>query len=126
MKTAISLLAVLLLMGSFRLADEFDQITNGFKNSNANALSATFDNTVDISMETRSGSYSRSQATLVMSDFFSLHQVKRFEIIHKTIYPSSSYFVATMITRNGTYRTTVYMKMTGDRLKIQEIRMDAN
>ena len=69
----ILLLSVTILCSSFtRSSDaEMDSVVIALKSGNANLLSRFFDNRVDISLPDKSDNYSRSQAEMVMKDFFS-------------------------------------------------------
>ena len=83
-----------------------------------------FDNTVEINMPQKNNSYSKSQAELVLKDFFSTNPVKAFEIIHKGENSGSQYCIGTLITKNGSFRTTIFMKQKGDKQVLQEITFE--
>jgi hypothetical protein len=75
-------------------------------------------------MPDKSNTYSRSQAEMVLKDFFSTNGVKSFEVLHKGENGGSQYCIGTLNTRNGLYRTTVFMKQKADRLVLQELRFE--
>ena len=83
-----------------------------------------FDSSVDISMPDKSNSYSKSQAELVLKDFFSSNPVKSFEIIHKGESAGSQFCIGTLQTKNGAFRTTIFMKQKGDMQVLQELRFE--
>jgi len=83
-----------------------------------------FDNTVEINMPEKSNSYSRSQAELVLKDFFAVNSVKSFEVLHKGENSGSQYCIGTLVTRNGSFRTTIFMKQKGDKQLLQEITFE--
>ena len=94
------------------------------KTGNSSEIAKFFDNTVEINMPEKSNSYSKSQAELVLKDFFNSNTVKTFEIIHKGENSGSQYCIGTLITKNGSFRTTIFMKQKGDKQVLQEITFE--
>ena len=124
MKRIVSLVAVVVLMGSFALNAGIDDIIAALKTGNSSQIARYFDNTVEITLPDKGNSYSRNQGEVVLRDFFTLHPVKGFEVLHKGENGGSQYCIGTLTTRNGTFRTTVYMKQKGEKQTIQEIRFE--
>lgn len=91
---------------------------------NAAEIARYFDNSVEINMPDKNNSYSKSQAELVLKDFFSSNEVKGFSVIHKGENAGSQYCIGTLITRVGSYRTTIFMKQKGDRQVLQKITFE--
>ena len=75
-------------------------------------------------MPDKSNSYSKSQGELVLKDFFNSNMVKTFEVIHKGENAGSQYCIGTLITRAGSFRTTIYMKLKGDKQFLQGITFE--
>ena len=75
-------------------------------------------------MPEKSNSYSKSQGELVLKDFFASNPVKGFEVIHKGENAGSQYCIGTLQTKNGTYRTTIFMKKKEDKQVLQELRFE--
>ena len=94
------------------------------KTGNSSEIAKFFDNTVEINMPEKSNSYSKSQAELVLKDFFNSNMVKTFEIIHKGENSGSQYCIGTLITKSGSFRTTIFMKQKGDKQVLQEITFE--
>lgn len=126
MKKLLLLFTAFIIMVSFVSVNDMDGVISSLKSGNASQLSNYFDNTVEISFPEKSGSYSKNQAKVIITDFFSLHQVKKFEILHKGDNFSSQYFIGTLTTKNGVFRTTIYLKQRGNDQFLQEIRFDSN
>jgi hypothetical protein len=121
MKRIVSLVAVVVLMGSFALNAGIDDIIAALKTGNSSQIARYFDNTVEITLPDKGNSYSRNQGEVVLRDFFTLHPVKGFEVLHKGENGGSQYCIGTLTTRNGNFRTTVYMKQKGEKQTLQEI-----
>lgn len=126
MKTQISLLSVtfFLLFSSFTYRVGIDDIIAAMKTGNASQVAKFFDNNVEISMPDKSNSYSKSQGELVLKDFFANNFVKSFDIIHKGENAGSQYCIGTLVTRGGSFRTTIFMKQKGDQQVLQELRFE--
>jgi len=60
----------------------------------------------------------------VLKDFFASNPVKNFEVIHKGENAGSQYCIGTLQTKNGVYRTTIYMKQKDKQQVLQELRFE--
>jgi len=106
-------------------AQSFDNIANAIKNGNSAELAGSFVGNVEITIKSNSGSYSKSQAEMVLKSFFSENKPSGFSISHQGTSPEGSrYFIGSLTTSSGTFRTYVYAKATGNTLVIQEIRFE--
>lgn len=124
MKRFFTLLTTGILLSSFTLFSSIDEVISAMKAGNAADIARFFDNTVEVNMPDKANSYSRSQAELVLKDFFASNPVKTFEIIHKGENSGSQYCIGTLVTRNGSFRTTIFMKQKGDKQLLQEITFE--
>ncbi len=125
MKQFFAIFLSALLLASFRPAESIDDVVAAIKTGNAAAVSKFFDNTVEITLPDKGGSYSKSQAEIVLKDFFANNPVKSFEVIHKGENAGSQYCIGTLVTKNGPFRTTVYMKQKKDGQLLQELRFES-
>ncbi len=124
MKHFFTLSILVAFLSSFVLRVGIDDVIAAMKTGNSSLVAKYFDNSVEISMPDKSNSYSKSQAELVLKDFFASNPVKSFEIIHKGENAGSQYCIGTLQTKNGTYRTTIFMKQKGDSQVLQELRFE--
>ena len=116
-----------LLFLPFMLSFSFvsvEDIISAIKNGDATEVSKYFDNTVEISLPNKSNSYSKSQAELVLRDFFVNNVVKDFEVIHKGDNAGSQFCIGTLQTKNGIFRTTIFLKQKGEKQVLQELRFE--
>lgn len=117
------LLAVGILLVGFTNKAEMDSVVVALKSGNANMLSRYFDSRVDITLPERSDNYSRSQAEMILKDFFNNNGgVKNFELKHRGENNGANYVIGLLMTNNGRYRTTLFMKQKGDKQLLQEMR----
>ena len=124
MKHFFTLLTIGTLLSSFTLFSSIDEVITALKAGNAADLARFFDNTVEINMPNKSNDYSKSQGELVLKDFFSSNTVKGFIVIHKGENSGSQYCIGTLLTKTGSYRTTIYMKQKGDKQVLQGITFE--
>ena len=124
MKRFLTIIVVGSLLSSFALLSSIDEVVNAFKTGNVSVIAKFFDNTVEISLPGKSNSYSKSQAEMVLKDFFTNNGVKGFDVIHKGENAGSQYCIGNLVTRAATYRTTIYMKQKSDKQVLQEIRFE--
>lgn len=105
------------------IADMGDVIT-ALRSGNAAKLASYFDNTVDLTLPSKTSSYSKTQAQVILKDFFDNNKVTGFKVIHQGESNGSKYCIGTLSTTGGNYRTTFYLrsKTSGDAL--QEIRFE--
>lgn len=114
----------MVILSSFTLNLSIDEVVAGLKNGDAAQIARHFDNTVEITMPDKSNNYSKNQAEIVLKDFFTTNGVKGFEVIHKGENSGSQYCIGTLVTKNGSFRTTVFMKQKADKQLLQEIRFE--
>ena len=124
MKHFLVLPLLIVFLSSFITNAGIDEVVAAMKAGNSVLLAKYFDNVVDISMPDKSNSYSKSQAEMVIKDFFTSNPVKSFEIIHKGENAGSQFCIGTLQTKNGTFRTTIFMKKKGDIQVLQEFRFE--
>ncbi|MEO7446464.1 MAG: DUF4783 domain-containing protein [Ferruginibacter sp.] len=126
MKKFITLSFLSFIMFSFTTDSNsnIDDIIIGLRNGNADQVAKYFDNTVEITLPEKSNSYSKSQGGLILTDFFTNNNVKGFDVIHRGENAGSQYCIGTLHTRTASYRTTLFMKLKGDKQALQEIRFE--
>lgn len=123
MKSFLASFLLILVLCSFN-STSITEVVSSLKAGNAYKLSKYFDNTVDITLSDKSNSYSKSQAELVLRDFFYTNTVVNFEVVHSGDNAGSQYLIGNLQTKKGSYRTTIYIKQKADRQVLQEIRFE--
>ncbi len=110
-----------LFLSSFTPSYSIEQVLVALKNGDASQLATFFDNRIDISLPNKSDNYSRKQAEMILKDFFASNEVKDFQVKHKGENNGSQFCIGLLQTRNGNYRTKLYMKQKGGQQLVQEI-----
>ncbi len=101
-----------------------EEIIGAINKGDALKISRHFDNLVEITLHEKTNSYSRTQAELILRDFFTTNNVRSFTIIHRVNSNNGEYCVGTLNTQSGEFRTTILFKNKGDRKLVQEMRFE--
>jgi hypothetical protein len=115
-------ITVFLLASSFDVT--VDEIFGALRRGDAVKVSRHFDSLVEITVAERTCSYSRTQAEVVLRDFFSTHNVRNFTMLHKANSNNADYYVGKLVTSRGEFRTTVLVKSRGEKRVVQELRFE--
>ena len=102
-----------------------DAVVTAIRAGNVSRLSPFFDSRVDISLPDKSDTYSRSQAEMVIGDFFNTNGVQNFKITQQGESGANFFCTGLLLTRSGNFRTTLFFKQKGDKEYLQEIRFQA-
>ncbi len=124
MKKILVILCSIIVLCSFKDNQGIDEVINGIKSGSASSVSKHFDNTVEISLSGKSNNYSKSQGEAVLRDFFANNAVKSFNVVHRGESGGAQYFIGTLVTSHGAYRTTVNLKKKGDKQMLQEMKFE--
>ena len=105
-----------------------DDVVTAMRSGNANQLSRYFDSRVDISLPGKSDNYSKSQAEMILKDFFAKNVVKEFVVMQNGTAPNkdSRYAIGNLNTSNGTYQLYILLKLNkdGTAFVLHEIRFE--
>ena len=114
-----------LFLVSFTLFYSIEEVLTALRTGNANQLAKYFDTRVDISLPNKSDNFSKNQAEMILKDFFASNEVKNFVVKHKGENNGSQFCIGLLQTRNGNFRTKLYMKQKGSQQVVQEIAFQA-
>lgn len=117
----LMLASAALFLLSFQDAKTQTQVLSALKSGNAVQMAKYFDSRVDISLPGKTDNYSRNQAEMVLKEFFSQNPVKSFVVKHQGENNGSQFWIGSLQTKNGNFRTKLYMKPKGDDLVVQEM-----
>jgi hypothetical protein len=100
------------------------EVISALKSGNAEQLSKYFDSYVDLTLpDKRVESYSKRQATMVLSDFFETYKVRNFAMETQGDGETTNYCVGTLQTAGGIFHTTLFIRKGGDHPMIKEINL---
>jgi hypothetical protein len=110
---------------SYRSFDNMDAVVTAIRAGNVTQLSPFFDSRVDISLPDKVDTYSKSQAEMVIGDFFNTNGVQNFRITQQGESGGTVFCAGILQTRTGNFRTTLFFKQKGDKHFLQEIRFQS-
>lgn len=95
---------------------------------NAKGLSTYFSGNIDLGVEDNEDVYSRTQAEMILKNFFAKNIPTSFTIIHKGESTMNvAYRIGTLKTKNGKeFRVTFNMKIVGNRYQIHQMQLEEN
>lgn len=99
-------------------------MVNALKKGNADLLLKYVDKTVNITLPDKTNTFSKSQAELVLKDFFKNNAVKDFELTTQNNTNKVQYISGTLQTLSGDYKTTIYIKQKADKHFLHEIKFE--
>ena len=111
-----------IVLVSYRSFDNMDVVVTAIRSGNVTHLSPFFDVRVDITLPDKSDTYSRTQAEMVIGDFFNTNVVQNFKITQQGESGGTVYCAGILQTRSGNYRTTLFFRQKGEKHFLQEIR----
>ena len=120
------MLVLLMTLSVVLHAQSIESVSAAIRAGNAAALSQSFSGNVEITIKDAEASYSKSQAEMVLKNFFGTHVPRSFSIVHQGTSPEGSkYYIGNLTTSAGNFRTYIYAKSSGALLVVQEIRFEA-
>ena len=122
----LSTLIIAFFAVAFRPIAGLDEVIGALKSGNAQEMAKYIDDNVAISLPDKSDNYSKSQAVMVLKDFFSNNGVSGFDVQFKGENGGGQYCIGNLKTRSGIYRTTVLMKAKDGKQVIKEIRFKSS
>jgi len=102
----------------------FAELSNNFKSGNVKDIAKYFANTVDITLPSSEDQYSKSQAEIVLKNFFTEHNPTNFTLEHQGASNNGKYMVGTLVTNKGTFKVYVFVKDVGGLKSISEIKIE--
>lgn len=103
-----------------------DGIISAIKAGNSKELAKFFNSNIELIILDKEGVYSKSQAELILKDFFSKNvpTQDRFLKLHEGGKDASKYVIGTLITTKGRYRVYYLMKSLNNDLSIHNFRIE--
>jgi hypothetical protein len=106
-------------------ADTFDEVAVAIKNANVKEVSRFFNTSVELTVLDNEGVYSKSQAEVILRNFFTQNPPVNVTINHRgSSAQGSKYAIATYECQKGKYRAYIFMKDSGSGMTIQELRFE--
>lgn len=109
----------------FAQSGNLDNVATAIRSGNSKELAKYFDSNIEITILDRESNYSKTQAEMVLKDFFSKNAVQSFDLIHRgTSGEGSAYGIGKLKSTNQTFRVYFFVKQKGSQSLIQEMRFE--
>ncbi|MHC1706157.1 MAG: DUF4783 domain-containing protein [Bacteroidales bacterium] len=101
-------------------------ISDAIRAGNVTVLARFFNSSIDLSLPGNENTYSKSQAEIIVKDFFTKNPPLSFTVNHTgSSRDGSVYFIGTYVSKvNKSYRTYCLVKKNGDKFLIQQLQFE--
>ena len=125
-KLAIIISLFVSVISLFAETDIYQEVASAIRSGNAKEISKYFNTNVDLTILTQEDTYSKTQAELIIKDFFAKNTPKSFTLMHQgTSKEGAMYAIGTLLTTQGaTFRTSFFIKQTSGKYYIRELRFE--
>ncbi|QEC75581.1 DUF4783 domain-containing protein [Mucilaginibacter ginsenosidivorax] len=122
----LSSFLLLLLMPGMVAADAMDNVANLIKQGNSKEIGKLFAPTVEMTVMAEEQSYSQTQATSVLGDFFTKHKPQTIKLLHKVNSSASIQLGVYILTTadKQEYRIAFTLKDVGGTMRIIELGIE--
>ena len=108
-------------------AQQGARIDAAIKVGNSKALSEHFGPKVDLTLLEKEDSYSKAQAEQILKGFFDKNKVSDYKVIHHgSAKDGAEYFIGSLTTSGGSYRTYLLVRTENSKKRIQQLRIEAS
>jgi len=102
------------------------ELINSIKNGNSENLAIFFRDRIELSIQEKEATYSKTQATQIMTKFFSDFPPVRFSIKHKGGKTGSEYIIGNLETRKQNFRIVFFMKTINGKFFIHKFDIETD
>ncbi|MGD2036106.1 MAG: DUF4783 domain-containing protein [Bacteroidales bacterium] len=125
MKKGLWLIPCLLILTQTVFSSDLpEQIITAFNSGNASILSRYFNQTVELTLFDKEEIYSKTQAEIILRDFFARNPPSQFIILHEGGKESSKYAIGRYTSNSKTYRITFLLKSFNSKVFIHQLRIE--
>lgn len=111
---------------SSQLTENISIITKAIGDGDAATLGNYFDASVELTILDKQDVLDKTQATEAVKSFFSKNKPRSYNMVHQGTSKgnASHYTIGDLQTASGNYRVYLYYKSAGDKVLIQEMRIE--
>ncbi|MBN2523546.1 MAG: DUF4783 domain-containing protein [Bacteroidales bacterium] len=99
-------------------------IIASFASGDASKLSQYFNQTIELTFFEKEEIYSKTQAEIILRDFFAKNPPKQFKILHEGGKESSKYAIGRYTSTSKAYRITFLLKTINSKIFIHQLRIE--
>lgn len=113
---------------SFAYSDFFDEIPieifDALKKGDSEKLSTYLNENVELVILDNENVYSRTQATLILADFFKKHKPENFVLLHQGGTDGSLFAIGNLSTSSDIFRVYFLLKKINSKYHIHQLRIE--
>ena len=94
------------------------------KTGNSKELAKYFNTNIELVILDKEDVYSKTQAELIVKDFFSKHSPSNFSILHQGGKQGAKYAIGNLTTSKGTFRVYFLLKISNEKPFIHQLRIE--
>jgi Domain of unknown function (DUF4783) len=126
-KIFFTILSIALSLSIFAQTDITPKVAESIKSGNATQLASYFMAQIELTIEETEGTFSKAEAEKKLAAFFASHGVTGFEIKHQgTSKLDDQYRIGDLVTKNGTFRVTFFIRKNGNALQIKQLKIEVS
>ncbi len=99
-------------------------LVTAFQQGNSISLATFFSDRIELKIQDKDDIFSRSQAKVIMAKFFAKYKPKSLKKKHIGGKANSPYFIGTLITNKGNFRTTFLLKGNGNKAIMHRLSIE--
>lgn len=122
------IIGLALFLGNFEnvfAGDLPDAVISSLKSGNAKELAKHFNANIDLTLIDKQDIYSKTQAEIILKEFFNKNVPSNFTIMHQGGKEGSKYVIGNLTTSTGTYRVSLFLKNQDNTQVIQQLRIES-
>lgn len=101
-----------------------NEIVTSFQKGNDAVLAGFFNENIDLTVETKTDVYSKSQAQQIVAEFFKANKPRQFTIVHQGGKDDARYAIGSLTTNTGTFRVYFLLKSKDKDVYIHQLRIE--
>lgn len=123
-KTLLIFICILVTSGSMIGQSFIEDISKAFEQGNASAISKHFQNNLHISFDNSQSVYSKSQAEVILKDFFEAEQVKEYKVNLRSFTKNNEklYLISTLQTHKSEFLVYLAFIYKNNKYSLTEIQ----
>lgn len=127
MKRAFIIITLFVALTAFVNPIINEKIATAIKNGNSAAIASFFNKTVDLTLPKNEGVFSKSQAEIILKNFFTTNKPTDFKVVHDGESNNNTlYSIGNLITANGVFRTYILYQENANNIVILELRIESD
>lgn len=125
MKIQALMASLVLVLCWVNPGDVSEDIAAAFRSGDSKQVAKYMGAQVDIVILEREEVYSRSQAELILKDFFTKNTPKSFNVVHNGVSKNGSRFaIGKLVTAKGSFKVTWFIKKENNSFFIHQLRIE--